>query len=99
MLTATELARLAISEEHACLSLLVVVDLNFIEGIVNVFTIIFVLLLTFRVFEEVLVFCFEHTLFTVSWMVSVDDVRDRGCLNDRTEKFKDSFLDLSWCLV
>ena len=99
MLTTTEFARLAISEEHAVLSLLVIVDLHFIKGVVDVFAIVFELLLTFRVFKEHLVFSFKDAFLTIAWVVSINNVRDGGCLDDRSEKFEDSFLDLPWCLV
>ena len=99
VLPAAELAGLPVGEEHSRLSLLVVVDLDFVQSVVNILAVIFVLFLGVWVLEEMLVFSLDHAFFAVARVASVDGVGDRRCLDDWSEKFKDPLLDLPWRLV
>lgn len=95
MLSPAELASLTIGPKPTGSGLDVVEDLELVERVLDVFSVVLVLLTNFRVFKEVLVLSFEDAFFAVIRVVSVYSVRYRRRLDDWPEEFEYSLLDLS----
>jgi hypothetical protein len=99
VLSPAELTSLAIGPKPTGSSLDVVENLELVERVLYVFSVVLVLLTDVRVFKEVLVLSFEDTFFAVIRVVPVYSVRYGRRLDNWPEEFEYSLLDLSWGAV
>ena len=90
MLSFTELASTPSVEENSRNLRCIIVDLELVELVSNVFSVVFHLV----IFKEGLVFGIEYRVFVVVWIIAVKRTRKWRTLDDRPEEFENLFLKL-----
>ena len=90
MLTVAELASPPSVEEHSRNCSRVIVDLELVELVSNVFSVVF----HDVILKEGLVFGIQYCLFVVVWVVAVEWARKWRTLDDWPEEFENLFLKL-----
>ena len=90
MLTFAELASTPSVEEYSRNLSRVIVDLELVKLVSNVFSVV----IHYIVLKESLVFGIQDCLFVVIWVIAVKRTRKRCTLDDRPEEFENLFLQL-----